>query len=245
MLETRNQWTTVEVGGGAMAGYVARPNDDISYPGVLLFMEIFGVNSHMRAVADRVAAEGYVVMAPDLFHRTAPGVELGYDESGLARGIELVGQVSAPELRADVCAAFASLGARADTTEKVGAMGFCFGGHAAYFAACELPIDATVSFYGGGIAAGPMAGAERATVDLTPSIRGSILCLFGAQDGYIPPQQVEAIRGAFQANGTRGEVQVYDGVGHGFFCDVRDGFDRNAADDSWARLTALFELELH
>jgi carboxymethylenebutenolidase len=85
----------VRVGTATMPAYVAKPQDEGKWPGVLLFMEIFGINHHIRSVADRVAGEGYVVLAPDFFHRTAPGIELGYDAEGLQKGIGLMTQVKA------------------------------------------------------------------------------------------------------------------------------------------------------
>lgn len=243
-MKTKSETVGIPVGSGSMPGYVARPDDDRQLPGVLLFMEIFGVNAYIRSVADRVAAEGYVVVAPDLFHRTAPGIELGYDEAGLEKGIGLMGQVVASELKTDLSAAHSYLTARADTTATTGAMGFCFGGHAAYLAAAVLPVSATASFYGGGVAGPPMGGAEQATVDLTPNIQGRILCLFGDQDGYIPPADVAKVEGALKAAKTRHEIKVYPGIGHGFFCDVRGDYDAAASADAWTRVKALFSDEL-
>src|SRR5262249_42709789 len=160
--------------------YVAHPKDAGKYPGVLVFQEIFGVNHPIRSVADRVAAEGYVALAPELFHRTAPGIELGYDDAGLQRGIGLMTQVNASEGRADVSATIEALGRRADVGGRgVGAMGFCFGGHVTYLAACELPIAAAASFYGGAIAVGTPGNDGPPTIDRTSKIRGRILCLFG------------------------------------------------------------------
>ena len=104
-MKTKSERVSVAVGAAKMPAYVARPADERAYPGVLLFMEIFGVNEHVRSVVDRVAAEGYVVLAPDLFHRTAPGIELGYDEAGLTRGIGLMSKTTPSEILADVTAA--------------------------------------------------------------------------------------------------------------------------------------------
>ena len=235
----------IAVGSSSMPAYVAKPDGAGSWPGVLLFMEVFGINEHIRSVVDRVAAEGYVVLAPDLFHRTAPGVELSYDEVGLQRGVELMGQAKASEIVADVGAALETLNARADVVGRgVGAMGFCFGGHVAYLAACELPLVATVSFYGGGVALGAPGNEQPATVDRTSKMRGRALCLFGENDAYISPPEVEKVRGALEQAGVRHEVVVYPGVGHGFFCDVRADYDKASAEDAWAKLKALFAEEL-
>jgi carboxymethylenebutenolidase len=243
-MKTRSERISVPVADGtSMPGYLSRPDDGGKYPGVLLFQEIFGVNRHIRGIADRVAAEGYVVLAPEPYHRSAPGIELGYDADGLARGIELVTGLKPDQILADVTAAYEALKARDDVGGKgIGAMGFCFGGHVTYRAACSLPIAAAASFYGGGITGTGAPGP--ATVDLTPGIRGRIVCLFGEKDGYIPLTAVDKIRAALAAAGVRHEVVVYPGVGHGFFCDERGDYDEAAASDAWRRVTELFRTEL-
>ena len=101
-MDISNEGLKITVGEASMGAYLVRPADAEDYPGIVLFMEVFGINEHIRSVADRVAAEGYVVLAPDIFHRTAPGIELGYDEAGLGRGVELMGQVTATELLTDI-----------------------------------------------------------------------------------------------------------------------------------------------
>ncbi|TFH19064.1 MAG: dienelactone hydrolase family protein [Myxococcales bacterium] len=244
-MQTTSERAEIEVGGGRMGAYVACPDAAGRWPAVLLFMEIFGINAHIRSVCDRVAAEGYVVMAPDLFHRTGPGVELGYDEAGLARGIELMSATTASEVISDVSAALSVVKARPDVGGRgVGAMGFCFGGHVAYLSACELPIAATASFYGGGIAVGAPGNEQPPTVGRSDKIKGRMLCLFGENDAYIPLDQVKKIETALEDAGIRHEAKVYPGVGHGFFCDARADFDKASADDAWKKLTRLFKDEL-
>jgi carboxymethylenebutenolidase len=244
-METKSERVTVAVGAAKMPAYVARPDDGNAYPGVLLFMEIFGVNAHIRSVVDRVAAAGYVVLAPDLFHRTAPGIELGYDAAGLTKGIELMSKAAPSEILADVTAAKTALEQRADVKGKgIGAMGFCFGGHVTYRIACELPIAAAASFYGGGIASPAAPGKGPSTIERTPAMRGRILCIFGEKDGYIPQTDVDAIRRALATAKVRHEVVVYPGVGHGFFCDVRGDYDAHSAADAFERVKKLFKEEL-
>ena len=89
-------------GGGTMGGYAAAPESGGPHPAVLVFMEIFGVNSHIRDVTERVAREGYVALAPDYFHRTGPGVEYGYDDEGMAKGLALLAALKADEMISDV-----------------------------------------------------------------------------------------------------------------------------------------------
>src|SRR5712691_10363203 len=106
-MQTTSERITIPVGGTSMGAYLARPTDGGKHPGVLVFQEIFGVNHHIRSVTDRVAADGYLALA--LFHRTAPGLELGYDGAGLQRGIALMTQVKASEVIADASAAMDTL----------------------------------------------------------------------------------------------------------------------------------------
>lgn len=231
--------------GGTMGGYLAHPGDGNAHPAVLVFMEIFGVNSHIRDVTDRIAREGFVALAPDYFHRTGPGIELGYDDDGMAEGMKLLGALKASEMVSDANAALAFLRARSDVrSDRIGATGFCIGGHMTYLTACETDIQAAASFYGGGIAAPEGPGGEASTLSKTPGIKGKIVCFFGGQDGMIPQSQVEEVRKALAAAGTRSEVHVYPEADHGFNCDQRATYNEASATDAWGKMLALFREEL-
>jgi len=232
-------------GGGAMGGYLARPSQGKRHPAVLVFMEIFGINAHIRDVVERVAREGYVALAPDFFHRTGPGVEYGYDDDGMAKGMEMMSGLDADQMVSDASAALEYLRDRAFVDgEKLGCMGFCIGGHMTYLTACETDVKAAASFYGGGIAAPEGMGGKESTISRTGKITGKILCLFGEQDGFIPSDQVDAIRAALEAAGTDHEVVVYPGADHGFFCDQRATYQKEAATDAWERVKSLFAEKL-
>jgi carboxymethylenebutenolidase len=228
-------------GGRSMGGYLARPEGTDKRPGVIVWMEIFGINSHIRDVVERIAAEGYVALAPDFFHRTGPGVEYGYDNEGMAGGMKLLGQLDADEMISDARAALRYLRGRPDATGKVGAIGFCIGGHMTYLTACETDVAAAASFYGGGIAAPKGMGGKPSTVGRSAKIKGRILCLFGEKDALIPQSQVDEIRAALEKGGVDHEVVVYPGADHGFFCDQRATYQKAAAEDAWRRVKALFE----
>jgi carboxymethylenebutenolidase len=227
-----------------MGGYLARPADGRPRPGVLVFMEIFGVNAHIRGVTERIAREGYVALAPDYFHRTGPGVEYGYDDDGMQKGIALLGQLRADEMVDDARAAIEALRSRPDATGKFGAIGFCIGGHMTYLTACETDVRAAASFYGGGIAAPKGPGGQASTLSRSARIGGRILCLFGGRDALIPAAQVDAIREALRAHDVDHEVVVYPDADHGFFCDHRATFHKEAAEDAWRRVKALFSEQL-
>ena len=244
-IRTQRVQIPVAVGDSPMNGYLARPADNQVRPAVIVWMEIFGVNSHIRDVTERLAREGYTALAPDFFHRTAPGLELGYGEAELERGIGELGKLKTEQMIADAQAALTFLRARPDVRgDRIGAMGFCIGGHMTYLAACETELAAAVSFYGGGIAAPAGPGGAPSTIGRSASIRGRILCLFGGRDAHIPLDQVDSIRGALESAGVRHEVVVYDESEHGFFCDQRASYDKSSAEDAWQRTTALFAAAL-
>jgi carboxymethylenebutenolidase len=240
-MEIQTENVTIPLkGGDSMGGYLARPAEGGPYPSVIVFMEIFGVNAHIRDVTERVAREGYVALAPDYFHRTAPGMELGYDDEGMAEGMKHLGLLQADQMIADAQAAIDFVRARPDTTDKVGAMGFCIGGHMTYLTACTTDVDAAASYYGGGIAAPKGPGGGPSTVSRTPGIRGRIHCYFGAQDSLIPMDQVDSIRNALEEAGVDHEVVIYEGADHGFHCDQRASYHEASAADAWRRTLALF-----
>ena len=233
--------TITTSGGETMGGYLARPEGDEARPAVLVFMEIFGINDHIRDVTRRVAAAGYVALAPDYFHRTGAGIQLGYDDDGFAEGMKLLNQLQADEMIADARDAVAYLRGRADVLgDRIGAIGFCIGGHMTYLTACETDIQAAASYYGGGIAAPAGPGGAAATLSRTSKIGGRIECYFGGKDSLIPMDQVDAIRKALGDAGTDHHIQIYENADHGFHCDQRATFDEGASSDAWKRTLALF-----
>ncbi len=240
-MEIRTEHVEVPVGDATMKGYLARPAQGGSHPAVIVWMEIFGVNAHIRDVTERVAREGYVALAPNFFHRTAPDIEVGYDEAGMAAGIAEMGKLSADQMIADARAALAWLRNRDDVREdRIGVMGFCIGGHMTYLTAAETDVAAAASFYGGGIAAPQGPGGALSPIQRTGKIRGHVLCLFGGKDAMIPKAQVDAIRSALADADVRHEVVVYDAADHGFFCDQRATYHEASARDAWERVKRLF-----
>jgi carboxymethylenebutenolidase len=233
-------------GGGAMPAYLAKPAQPAvgPYPAVIVWMEIFGVNAHIRDVTERVAREGYVAVAPTFFHRTNPTLDVGYDDAGRNAGIQEMGKLDTDQMIADAKAAVTWLRARSDVTGKLGVMGFCIGGHMAYLTAAETDVAAAASFYGGGIAAPKGPGGKPSPIDRTHKIKGRVIALFGARDAMIPQAQVEQVRSALEEHRVRHEVVVYDAADHGFFCDQRATYHAASAKDAWERVKELFSDEL-
>lgn len=177
---------------------------------VVIVQEIFGVNSHIRSVVDQYAAFGYRAIAPAVFDRAETGVELGYDEAGMQRGIELVTTIPFPEMMLDVAAAVDHV---ADTG-PVALIGYCFGGSVAWIAASDLPVAAAVGYYGGRI---------HSMIDRAPL--APVMLHFGELDHGIPVEQVEEIAAAHPDVA----VHVYEGAEHGFNCDARASHDARSA----------------
>jgi carboxymethylenebutenolidase len=231
----------IPLGSSSFSGYLARPQGSEPLAAVVVFMEIFGINAHIREVTERIASEGYVAIVPDYFHRTAPGMQLGYDSAGIEEGRKQLRALEQPQLFADLEATFACLDARADVQRgHYGAIGFCIGGHVAYLAATTGRVRATASLYGGGLASATGLGGGAAPLSLAGQLSGRLLFLFGGRDHTIALEQVHAIEAALAEHGKDAEVVVYDDAGHGFFCELRASYQPSAAQDAWQRIRTLF-----
>ncbi len=207
--------------GFEFSGYVAMP-DGRPRAGLVVIQEIFGVNGHIREVADGYASEGYAVVAPQIFDRVEPDVELGYTEADMGRGIDLAFQkLQMQNTLADLQAAVHL----ASQHGKAGVVGYCFGGLLTWLAACELDgVAAASCYYGGGIA----GEAER-----TPNC--PVIMHFGELDAHIPMADVEKVRDA-QPDVP---VHVYN-ADHGFNCDHRGSYDAASAKLARERTLAFF-----
>lgn len=177
---------------------------------VVIVQEIFGVNAHIRSVVDRYAARGVRAIAPALFDRIERGIELDYDEAGVAQARGLRGGLEWDTATADVAAAVAHVA----PTGPVAVVGYCLGGSIAWLAANELPIAAAVGYYGGQV---------HLFRDRAPAV--PTMLHFGADDGGIPLADVREV----EAQHPAVPVHVYDGAGHGFNCDLRPSFHPVAA----------------
>lgn len=198
-----------------------------SQMGLVVIQEIFGVNSHIRDVCDRFADQGFVALAPDIFHRQQADVELGYEEADVGIGFGYMQALEPAAVLADLAAAIQWL--RDQGATKVGVVGFCMGGLYTYLSAAQLDPDAAVAFYGGGI-------GDR--LDQAAHISCPIQFHFGERDSHIPMEVVARIETAVSvlADAT---VYTYD-ADHGFNCDQRAAFDPDAAAQAWQRTIDFF-----
>ena len=205
--------------GGVFQAYLARPANATQAPGLLLIQEIFGVNAHVRAVADDFAEQGYVVLAPDVFWRAQANVELGYDQDSIKQAMGLRAQIAPEQMVADLRDAVAALKALPACNGRVAAVGYCMGGQLVYRLAATGAIDAGISYYGARLLD---------ILDLAKQIRVPILFHYGELDKGIPLSEVDAVRAAF-ANQSNATIHVYAGADHGFNCDQRGSYNAEVA----------------
>ncbi|MEO0538461.1 MAG: dienelactone hydrolase family protein [Cyanobacteria bacterium P01_A01_bin.123] len=234
--------STVQVHSGAVQipAYLAEPVGKGPFPVVVVIQEIFGVNVHIREVTARLARQGYVAIAPAIYHRQVANFEVGYGPEDVALGRKYKVETQADELLSDVQGCITYTQAMANTkTGGVGCIGFCFGGHVAYLAATIPGVKATASFYGAGITTLKPGGGDP-TITLTPQITGVLYGFFGQEDALIPNQQVDEIEAALKTHQITHRIFRYAGAGHGFFCDRRESYQPEAAADAWEHVKQLF-----
>jgi carboxymethylenebutenolidase len=223
----------VEVPGG-MPAFVARPDGGGPRAAVLVIQEAFGLNGHIKDVTQRIAGEGYVALAPDLYWRGGKGRTAAYEDLGEA--IRIMQTLKDGEIVTDVGNAIAYLEKQPSVrADRIGITGFCMGGRVSYLVACELAdkVKAAVPFYGGGI-----------PIDKTAKLKAPVLAFFGEKDAFIPLAFVEQLRGEVAKHKKKVEVVVYSGADHGFFCNERSSYDAKSAADAWQRLKTFFATHL-
>jgi carboxymethylenebutenolidase len=213
--------------GGSFKAYLAKPEKG-SGPGIVLLQEIFGVNQYIRDVADYYAEEGYVVLAPDLFWRLEPGVELS--EAQFDKAFGLYQKFDVPKAVEDIAASVAALRAQPGCAGKIGALGFCLGGALAYLAAAHCGVDCAVGYYGVGI---------EKMLDLVPRIKCPMALHFAAEDKFVPEAAREQVKAAFAGN-SNVEIYVYPGVDHAFARPGGHAYNKPAAMMAHSRSIALF-----
>jgi carboxymethylenebutenolidase len=220
-----SEYVTLEATDGhRLSAYVARPSGD-PIAGLVVVQEIFGVNAHIRSVADGFAKDGFLAVAPALFDRIERNVELGYEGDDMQKALSFIPKLVIDKSLADVSAAidFAS----SSTGKKVGIIGYCYGGSLAWLAAARLHPEAAVGYYGGHIAN---------NADEVPTV--PVMLHFGKQDAHIPAEGIDKV------HALHPEVEIfwYD-AGHGFNCDARASYNPEAAKE--ARERSLTFLKKH
>jgi carboxymethylenebutenolidase len=209
-----------------MSAYIARPASDGPHPGLIVFQEAFGVNAHIRDVTERFAREGYVAIAPELFHRTAPaGFEGKYgDMAAIAPHFQ---GITSQGLEADIQASYDWLTANSQVkADKISCIGFCMGGRAAFLANSVVHVRKAVSLYGGGIAPG--------LLDRAAKLQAPMLLIWGGLDKHITAEHRKNATDALTASQKDFVNVEFSHADHGFFCDARPAYNATAARQAWA-----------
>jgi carboxymethylenebutenolidase len=239
--------------------YLAEPATPGTFGAVIVFQEIFGVNSNIRDITELIAQQGYVAVAPAMYQRIAPGFEFGFSEKDIGYspeayqiGLEYYQQVKYQEIFSDIQATVAYLKTLPNVkADSIGSIGFCFGGHVAYMAATLPDIKATASFYGGGITTSSY-GEETPTINRTLDIKGTIYTFFGTRDLLVSQEENQQIEAELKKHQIKHRVFRYD-ASHGFFAGLfidkypflaqypSASENIEAAIDAWKQVLELFQ----
>jgi carboxymethylenebutenolidase len=258
-LPIEKDWVTLIVedptqGSSLMECYWVKPEMKGKWPGVVLLMEIFGINDHMQQVAEKIASQGYSVLAINYYHRETVNLTLDYSEASVALGRSYKDKTRKDQFLLDLQEAMAFLKEQPDALINpitqgpvMGTVGFCFGGHLAYLSALLPEVSAAVSFYPGGI---PVfcPGEKEPSLTLAPRLfpqkTGEMLLLFGEQDPLIPVDQIDAIEAELAKNNIPHQVLRYPQAGHGFCCDQRADYQAESCEDAWQKVFSFLSRRL-
>lgn len=225
---------------GPMNVFVAAENGTWSLPVVIVLQEAFGVNNHIKDICRRLAAEGYLALAPELYHRE--GRHLVADYSDRASFKPLMGKLTNDGLIEDIDSLlkFIPLHPRADISQ-VFTLGFCMGGFTSLLAATRFDLQGAISFYGAGVI------HEREGIKLSPfidevkNVKCPTLLFYGADDASIPADDITRIERELTNSKRRHEVHIFPGADHGFFCNERKSFDPSSTSKAWKRVLSWLE----
>ncbi|WP_350646719.1 dienelactone hydrolase family protein [Pseudomonas sp. HY13-MNA-CIBAN-0226] len=232
-MSVTTQWIEIDSADGKFGAYLAIPHTQKG-PGIVLIQEIFGVNEHIRSVAEQYAADGYLVVVPDLFWRSGARIELTYDEAGWKRAVELMNATDITKAQDDIKLAIAALKDQPGLDGGVASIGYCFGGLLSYLTAANGLVDVAITYYGGGI---------QDQLDRADEITVPLLMHFGEEDSHIPLEAVEKIAERFENNDFV-EIVIYPRAEHGFNCSHRDSYNQRAAAEAHGNTLIFLGQEL-
>jgi carboxymethylenebutenolidase len=238
--------TTIRIsghGGDEIEAYLARPDGEQARGGVVVIHHMPGYDRSTKEIVRRFAELGYDAICPNLHFREAPGAA----PDDAAAAVRAKGGVPDDRLVGDVAAAVDRLRSLPTSNGKVGVIGYCSGGRQSVLAACNLDVDAAVDCYGAFVTGTPPAEFPLHVtnlVDVLPNLRCPLLGLFGNEDRYPSPDQVDELEQLLKDNGKSFELHRYDDAGHGFFSVDRPGYRVAAANDGWERIAAFYAANL-
>ena len=227
-----------------MVLYVSHPPPGVGtdFPAIIVVQEAFGVTRHIEKVCDQFAQEGYVAVAPALFHREHPNPKLGYGDADAPARNRYMGALRDEELVEDINQVVTwtqSNQFRRTNNQKIGIVGYCVGGRITYLAATSCPGLSAASVYYGGRILTPF-GDGPAPIDLSHQIKIPVMGNFGEQDANPTPADVAQIEAKLKEAGATYDFKIYPGAGHGFNCDERDSYHEASANDALTRTVDWF-----
>jgi dienelactone hydrolase len=240
-MEILAQEVTVPTGSEMMPCHLARPASGGPYPALVVVMEAFGLNDHIRKITGRFAAEGFVAISPNLYFRQPNNVVAYNDLPGAFR---LMGSIGDDQIVADMGAAIAHLKTLKEVKPSFGTVGFCMGGRISFLTACRnSEVKAAAPFYGGGMVTSRQPEVKP-PIAYVEGLRAPVLAFFGGKDAFIPLSEVDAFRDALKNAGKAAEVVFYPDADHGFMCDDRPSHHPQHAKEAFAKTIAFFKQHL-
>jgi carboxymethylenebutenolidase len=236
------EYVSIASGQSAMQTFIAAPHREGSFPGILLYSDIFQLTGPTLRSAVRLAGYGFVVAAPEIYHRIEPqGTVIPFDDDGRTRGLADAARTSVAEFDLDCRAVLDYLSQHPSVDrEELGATGFCIGGHLAFRAAFQPDVQATACFYGTGIHNGRLGKDQDAgSLKRASEIRGELLMVFGALDPHVPDEGREKIKSALERAGTKFKMSLY-AADHAFMRDEGPRYDPEATDEAWGEMIRFF-----
>jgi len=210
-------------------------------PAIIVLQEAFGVNQHIVDICKRLTGEGYLTVAPELFHRVADDLELTYGD--MPKVMAVLGSLANEELADDLKATYYFIkNLKNVTISSIGSIGFCMGGFTSMLAACRLPLNFAASCYGGGLT------VERPGIGFKPflnefkKINCPVFLLYGEKDAGIPAEQIEEVRGHLKRNEKEYEIKIYVGAGHAFLREGTPAHDAGATVEAWTDISKWLKL---
>lgn len=236
------EYRDISVDGSPLRMFVAAPTAEGKYPGIIFYSDIFQLSGPMLRACVRLAGYGFVVAAPEIYHRIEPpGTVIAFDDAGRTRGLDDASKTTIANFDGDCRAVLDFLAQDPRVAPgKLGAAGFCIGGHLSFRAALQPDVRATVCFYGTGIHDGKLGkDADAGSLQSAKEIKGELLMIFGETDPHVPKEGREKIRAALQQAGVRYRVKLYPAE-HAFMRDEGARYDPENTDLAFADMIHLF-----
>jgi carboxymethylenebutenolidase len=236
------EYVDIPVDGNLMRTFLAAPKREGKYPGILFYSDIFQLTGPMVRATERLAGYGFVVAAPEIYHRIEPpGTVIPFDDEGRTRGLAGAANTAVMDFDSDCRAVLDYLDRHPKVAKgKFGAGGFCIGGHLAFRAALQPDVLATACFYGTGIHNGKLGKDEDSgSLGRASEIRGELLLVFGTLDPHVPEEGRAKIQTALEQAGTNFSISLYPAE-HAFMRDEGPRYDPEAADKAWSEMIGFF-----